>query len=331
MNNKNQVPVAPKSSPDQAPLVSVVIPAYNCARFVREAVDSALAQDYPALEVIVVDDGSSDDTGLVLASYGTRIRLFSQPNRGCAAARNAGVAHARGRYIAFLDGDDVWWSGKIRYQVEALGNTSYKLAYSRFIVWHQNSEGRYVPADRMFSADGVAHVSNCALVTGRTYEALLRDCIVWTSTVLVEKAVLDELGGFDETLVVGEDYELWLRLSQTLPMLGLEQPTALYRQHPHSITRGARDTNYEYLVLSRALAMWGPGSPPDPGAINARLAYSMFNHGYHHYKGGSARIAALSFLRCIRHGDIRIKPLLLFLVCIAKAMLELGSARKPTV
>jgi glycosyltransferase involved in cell wall biosynthesis len=321
MNNKNPADAARNPVPGDAPLVSVIIPAYNCARFIREALDSALAQDYPALEVIVVDDGSTDDTGAILDSYGARIRLLSQPNRGCAAARNAGVAHARGKYIAFLDGDDVWRPSKISYQMRALGKAGYKLAYSRFIVWHQEADGHYMPAERMFSAKGPALVSDCELVTGHAYDALLKDCMVWTSTVLVEKAVLDEAGGFDETLELGEDYELWLRLSRTLPMLGLEQPTSLYRQHPRSITRGARETNYEYLVLNRALALWGPGLAPKPGAMRARLARSMFNHGYSHYKGGNARIAALSFLQCMKHGDIRVKPLLLFLVCLAKATL----------
>ena len=321
MNNKYPADPAGDSIPGEAPLVSVVIPAYNCARFIREALDSALLQDYPALEVIVVDDGSTDDTGAILASYGERIRLLSQPNRGCAAARNAGVAHARGKYIAFLDGDDAWSPCKITYQLEALGKAGYKLAYSRFIVWRPEADGHYLPAEHVFSTEGVAHVSDCELVTGYTYDALLKDCMVWTSTVLVEKAVLDEAGGFDETLELGEDYDLWLRLSRNLPMLGLEQPTALYRQHPCSITREARETNYEYLVLNRALALWGPGSAPEPGAMRARLARSMFNHGYSHYKGGNARIAALSFLQCMKHGDIRVKPLLLFIVCLAKATL----------
>jgi glycosyltransferase involved in cell wall biosynthesis len=247
--------------------------------------------------------------------------LLSQPNRGCAAARNLGIAHARGRYVAFLDGDDVWWPGKIRYQTRAIGRTGYKLAYSRFIVWRQEADGSYMPAERMFSAEGIAHASDCAVVTGHTYEALLKDCIVWTSAVLVEKAALDEAGGFDEALALGEDYDLWLRLSRTMPMLGLEQPTALYRQHPHSITHRARDTNYEYFVLSRALAKWGPGQVSDFGAMRARLACSMFNHGYNHYKAGNARIAALSFLQCMKLGDIRMKPLLLLFICVAKAML----------
>lgn len=327
MNKENLAPAASGSKPTEAPLVSVVIPAYNCARFIREAVDSALAQDYAALEVIVVDDGSTDDTGAILASFGGRIRLLSQPNRGCAAARNLGIGHARGRYVAFLDADDVWWPGKIRYQMEALGKTGYRMAYSRFIVWHPEADGRYVPAERMFSVAGIAHVSTCALVTGHTYEALLRDCIVWTSTVLIEKAALHEAGGFDEALELGEDYDLWLRLSRTMPMLGLEQPTALYRQHPHSITRGARDINYEYLILNRALALWGPGSAPGRNAMQARLAHSMFNHGYSHYHSGNTRIAALSFLQCMKHGGIRMKPLLLFFLSLARTMIAWRPAR----
>jgi hypothetical protein len=320
MNNKNPTPATRHSSPDEEARVSVVIPAYNGARFIREAVDSALAQDYPALEVIVVDDGSTDGTTAILASYGGRIRMLSQSNRGCAAARNLGVAHARGRYVAFLDADDVWWPWKIRCQVQALEETGYRMVYSRFIVWQPQADDSYLSAERMFSGEGIAHVSDCALVTGCTYEALLKDCMVWTSTVLLERAALDEAGGFDEALELSEDYDLWLRLSRRLPMLGLEQPTALYRQHPHSITRGARDANYEYLVLNRALVQWGSGTLQDSGAMRARLAGSMFNHGYSHYKGGNARIAAMSFLQCMKHGNIRIRPMLLFLVCAAKAM-----------
>jgi glycosyltransferase involved in cell wall biosynthesis len=322
----NQKPAPETDIPDIPgpagwPLVSVIIPAYNCAAFIREAVDSALAQDDAAVEVIVVDDGSTDDTAAILASYGDRIRLLSQANRGCAAARNLGLSHARGRYVAFLDGDDAWWPGKLRHQLQALAQTGHRMAYSRFIAWHPDAAGRYPPAERMFSSEGMAQVSDCALVTGNTYEALLLDCIVWTSTVLVEKTALDQAGGFDESLELGEDYDLWLRLSRSLPMLGLEQPTALYRQHPRSITRGARPINYEYLVLTRTLQRWGDGAPHRSGALRARLARSMFNHGYAHYKGGDARIAAASFRQCMRHGNIRIKPLLLFLACAARAML----------
>lgn len=302
------------------PLVSVIIPAYNCAAYIRDAVDSVLAQDYPSIEIIVVDDGSTDGTAAALAACGDRVRVLSQANRGCAAARNLGIAHAAGRYVAFLDGDDAWWPGKLRLQVDALRREGYRMAYSRFIVWRPDAGGRHPPPERMFAGEGAAHVSDCALVTGDTYDALLLDCIVWTSTVIVEKSVLLEAGGFDEALQLGEDYDLWLRLSRRLPMLGIAQPTALYRQHPASITRGARTVNYEYLVLTRALQRWGSGASGASGAMRKRLARSMFNHGYAHYKHGDPRIGAASFLRCLRHGDWRVRPLLLLIVCAGKAV-----------
>jgi hypothetical protein len=139
---------------------------------------------------------------------------------------------------------------------------------------------------------------------------------------MVERRVLIDAGGFDESLQLGEDYDLWLRLSRRLPMLGMEQPTALYRQHPASITRRACVVNYEYLVLMRALQQCGSDVLNSSAEIRRRLARSMFNHGYTHYKHGDARIGAMSFLKCLRHGDMRLRPLLLLLVCAGKTMLR---------
>jgi glycosyltransferase involved in cell wall biosynthesis len=102
------------------PLVSVIMPAYNTARYIREAIDSVLDQDYPSKELIVIDDGSTDGTLEVLRSYGDRITLIEQRNQGSAVARNAGLAAARGECIAFLDSDDIWLPGKLRLQVDHL-------------------------------------------------------------------------------------------------------------------------------------------------------------------------------------------------------------------
>jgi hypothetical protein len=107
-------------------------------------------------------------------------------------------------------------------------------------------------------------------------------------------------------------------------MLGLEQPTALYRSHPHSITRSVKALNHEYLVISRSLAAWGDGTsgarPGRSAAIEARLARSMFNHGYAHYRNGDPRIAAASFLKAIQHGDIRFKSVLLLMISTTKSL-----------
>ena len=97
--------------------VSVVVPAYNYARYLPKAIDSALGQTHPPLEVIVVDDGSTDDTPRVLAAYADRIRVIRQANQGAGAARNAGIAAARGEYVAFLDSDDLWHPRKLELQL----------------------------------------------------------------------------------------------------------------------------------------------------------------------------------------------------------------------
>lgn len=310
-----------------SPLVSVIIPAFNAECFMVDAIDSVLAQDYPNLEIIVVDDGSTDTTPGIVAGYGGRVRLISQANRGCAAARNAGVRAAHGHFVAFLDADDVWWPHKIRLQVDALTASGYRMAYSRFIVWTPDAQGVFPPSEQMFGMPGNPGLSGCELVTGNIYPQLLLDCIVWTSTVLVENTLLQTVGLFDESLVLGEDYDLWLRLSKATQILSMAPPTALYRQHPQSITRSVHEVNFEYVVLNRALTRWGEGLTEKTGErltedtanfsprMRSRLAQSMVNHGYLLGRCGNHRAAANAYLTAIRHGERRVGPILRYCLC----------------
>lgn len=324
----------PASLPNQSgvPLVSVVIPAYNSARYIGVAIDSVLQQDYPALEILVIDDGSIDNTTEIVASYGDKVRLLTQTNQGSAAARNHGIRHANGKYIAFLDADDAWWSHKIRYQVEALMQSGHKMAYSRFIRWYEDANGHFTHPETEFSVTPHPHVSEDDMVTGSLYAELLLDCIVWTSTVIVEKNELEEAGMFDEYLRKGQDYDLWIRLSRRIDMLGLEQPTALYRIHPSSITTSVKALNYEYLIISRAIARWGETGPdgraPSPGLVVARLAKSSFSYGLVQLKKGDPRLAVVSFKQSILHSGLSFKTLLLlFLATVKLTMGKIGNER----
>ena len=310
---------------DAPPLVSVIIPAYNSERYIAEAIDSVLQQDYPALEIIVVDDGSVDNTRNIVLSYGDKVRLASQKNKGSAAARNLGIAKALGKYIAFLDADDVWHQHKIRLQIDELRKSGYKMAYSSFIRWHPDKSGRYATPDTLFSIPNHPDTTSAKIVTGWTYADLLLDCIVWTSSVIVEKTEIEKAGLFDENLRKWQDYDLWLRLSQQIEMLGLEQPTALYRIHPDNITTVVKDINYEYLILSRALERWGEVGPDNrtpPGSVSARLAKSCFVHGYGHFLRGNPRIAAQAFFESMKHSGIRVKPLLYLVAALAKCLFQ---------
>lgn len=310
---------------DAFPLVSVVIPAYNSERYIADAIDSVLQQDYPALEIWVVDDGSTDSTREVVRRYGDRVQLLSQQNKGSAAARNLGVVNATGKYIAFLDADDVWWKHKIRFQIDALQSSGRKMAYSSFIRWHPGEHGRYAHPDTLFAVPDHPDKTSAKIVTGWTYADLLMDCIVWTSSVIVEKSELEKVGLFDETLRKGQDYDLWLRLSWQIEMLGLDKPTALYRIHPDNITSAVKEVNYEYLILTRALARWGEAGPDrrtPPGSVSARLAKSCFVHGYRHLSCGNPRIAVQAFRKSMQHSGLRAKPLFYLGSALAKCLIQ---------
>ena len=311
------------------PLVSVIIPAFNVEKFIAEAIDSVLSQDYPAIEIIVVDDGSTDFTRRIVESYGEKVCFLAQPNQGAAAARNRGIGVAKGFYVAFLDGDDVWARGKLKTQVRALQNSGYKMAHSGFSVWSPNSDGRYPPAAAQIAKAEEARSPDLMAKSGWLYGELLLDCLVWTSTVVVEAEELRQAGLFDVTLRKGQDYDLWLRLSRRIPVLGIQKVLALYRNNPSSITYRVMDECYEYIVLTNAIGKWGQsvpgdGAKPSAASLRRRLRKMLFNHGLAHYACGDSAIAVKSFARAlIRHG-FAAKPFVYLVLSISNAVVRRG-------
>ena len=193
--------------------VSVVIPTYNYARYLGEAIDSALGQTLPPLEVIVVDDGSTDDTPEVLAKYGDRIRVLRQENAGVAIARNSGIAAARGEFIAFLDADDVWFPRKLELQM-ARFDDSIGLVHC-----------------------GVEFGSAIQLprVDGDVAEALLllQPDVIHApgSTVVVRKRAAEEAGGFDPSLPASEDWDFIYSVATRSRVAHVAEPLVHYRKH----------------------------------------------------------------------------------------------------
>lgn len=180
-------------------LVSVIIPCYNAGRWLREAIESALGQTYRPIEVIVVDDGSTDDSVSILRSYGDRIRFAQQPHVNGNRARNAGVSLARGRFLQFLDADDYLLPGKIAAQVALLEATDADAVYSDYAVLTYR-EG--VPCLGPFRT---VHMQPDLLT------ALLRGCWIPLHALLWRREVIEALGGWDETFFAAQDYDLMLR------------------------------------------------------------------------------------------------------------------------
>jgi glycosyltransferase involved in cell wall biosynthesis len=183
-----------------SPTVSVVIPTYNSGRLVTDAVESALSQTAPPTEILVIDDGSVDDTQQRLAAYGDRINYVYQENRGVSAARNRGLLNARGDLIAFLDADDVWHPRKLECQLRVMtSDPALGLLGTRCFDW---------PApdfEDMVDAEGaIQDVSWERLVVG--------NCLT-TSSIVVRHSVLEQVGNFDTNLQGPEDHDLWLRIA----------------------------------------------------------------------------------------------------------------------
>jgi glycosyltransferase involved in cell wall biosynthesis len=221
--------------------VSVVIATYNCAGYVAQAIDSVLAQTYRDIEVLVVDDGSTDHTADVLAAYrgNPRVHLHSQPNAGQTTAKNRGIRAASGDFVAFCDADDAWLPQKLAVQIPAFArNDRIGVVYSRAAAIAP--DGRRVPTEPM----------RVPYVSGAITEQLFKFNLVPFGTAVIRRACLNEMGDFDERYRMGIDWELWLRLSTRYEFLFVDELTYLYRIWPGQMSnnwRGRYDSAFEIM------------------------------------------------------------------------------------
>ena len=224
--------------------VSVVIPTYNRADFVREAIASVLRQDYPAIELIVVDDGSRDGTAAVVSGFGPAVQYLWQENRGVSAARNRGGAASSGDLIAFLDSDDLWLPGKVSAQVAYFEANAEAQACHTDEIWIRR--GVRVNERRIHHKHG-----------GWQFLASLPRCLISPSAIMMRRTLWDRLGGFDESLPVCEDYDLWLRLTAVEPVGFLPERLVIKRGgHADQLSRRTPMLDrYRIQALEKALIM----------------------------------------------------------------------------
>ena len=223
--------------------VSIVIPTYNRADFVREAIASVLQQDYPDVDLIVVDDGSRDDTAAVVSGFGPAVRYLYQENRGVSAARNRGVASSTGDLIAFLDSDDLWLPSKVSAQVAYFKAHPDMQACHTDEIWIRR--GVRVNERRVHRKQG-----------GWQFLASLPRCLISPSAIMMRRTLWDRLGGFDATLPACEDYDLWLRLTAIVPVGFLPQRLVVKRGgHADQLSRRIPVLDrYRIQALEKALA-----------------------------------------------------------------------------
>jgi glycosyltransferase involved in cell wall biosynthesis len=191
--------------------VSVIIPTYNRAEKVCRAISSVLSQTYEDFELIVIDDGSDDHTREFLSRFRDNIVLINHSqNMGVSAARNSGIAKAVGEFIAFLDSDDQWMPEKLEVQIDFFRENPDAVACQTGEIWIRNGI-RVNPKNRHLKP------------SGDIFESSLELCLVSPSAVMLKRSLLDEVGLFDESFPVCEDYDLWLRISNKYPVYLIEK------------------------------------------------------------------------------------------------------------
>lgn len=226
----------------QKPLVSVIIPTFNRGWILGEAIRSVIDQTYRPLEIIVVDDGSTDDTQKLLHTFDRQIEVIFQENKGVSAARNTGIRRSRGELIALLDSDDLWTPDKIERQVAFFNDHPDAMICQTQEIWIRN--GRRVNPKNKHAKQG-----------GMIFEPSLELCLVSPSAVMMRPALFDLKGCFDERLPACEDYDLWLRVSATHPIHLMEQACTIKRgghddqlSRQHSLDRHRIDAIERLLV-----------------------------------------------------------------------------------
>jgi glycosyltransferase involved in cell wall biosynthesis len=291
--------------------VGVVIPTYNSAASVATAVASVLGQEPAAAHIVVVDDGSTDATDRVLAGYAGRIDYVRQPNRGPSAARNAGLARLATDTVVFLDADDLLLPGALRTRCELLASPDAVWAHTD--GWLEEATGRRRRFSEIYPPVGGA-------AGGWIFAGLLTRNFITMDGVIARRAVVIEVGGFDEAIRGTEDWDLWLRLAVRHPVAHSPQTTFVYRRSPNTLSgdRGRMD-RMRYQILAKAYCLFpgevraaGPTARRSVADAHNALAAALATEG----RWGEARPHLASSLRL---WPLQRRAWLLFLRCRALA------------
>jgi tetratricopeptide (TPR) repeat protein len=255
------------------PLVSVIIPNYNHAAYIADAIQSMLAQDYRPIEVIVVDDGSTDNSRQVVAAFGDQVTYLWQPNQGLSAARNTGIRAAHGHYIGLLDADDLYHPSFLSTLVPML-EADVELGAGYGGYQFVNEHGQPLP-----------QIGNPTVPVEEFYATMVRGNFLAAHCLLVRRSCYESVGPFDESLRASEDWDMWLRISQTYPVAGAGVVLVYYRA-----LSGSMSSDLQRMEQNRIAVLqkhFGP-LPKDPthGSALQRSAY-----------GGLYRKSAISFLQ----------------------------------
>ncbi|MBI2870415.1 MAG: glycosyltransferase [Candidatus Omnitrophica bacterium] len=273
-------------------LVSVVIPAYNAARYVKEAIDSVLAQTYPSIEIVVVNDGSTDNTLDILATYGDRIQVVTQKNGGPSVARNKGIRFSRGEFIDLMDADDAWLPTKVEKQVEVL-KSDPEIGMVTCSAFYVDGDGKLL---------SVRKAGRYATREEARQAFYVRNWIVGgPSAVMIPRTCFEEVGIFNSNIKTMEDWDMWIRVTDRFRVVSLLEPLVRYRVHEHNLHK-----NVETMQKGQFWFIKKYGR--EMGWLNRRkaLSFSWQDASCEYLKAGKIGMACLSALKAIGHFPFRV-------------------------
>lgn len=257
------------------PLVSVIIPTYNRCKELRVALDSVISQTYQNIEIIVVDDGSTDNTREVVSSY-TDVKYLVQNNNGPSAARNTGIKNSHGELIAFLDSDDAWLPHKLEKQVRC------------FVERPELG----IVGTGCFNCD-----ENLANPTARSNLKLAKSdreqILIWnywpTPSLCIRRICFDTVGFFDEEMKFAEDWDMWIRIAQSFQSFTIKEPLILIRKHQQSLSGSAANRDYNYDLWEKLIIKNKERYSMGFITFHKAMSYYYFNRSYGCQVSGDGR------------------------------------------
>ena len=288
-----------------SPLVSVIIPAYNCANFIEETLASVYAQTYTNWEIIVIDDGSTDETKKILEKHMSKIHYSWQQNQGVASARNTGIQLSKGELLAFLDNDDLWMPEKLERQVKVVNLlpqcglvfTDGKGLYQCKIV-----KKTLAPLD-LERWTNFKWCDGLKIMYGNLFDRLLLGNIVPSgSCAMVRKVCFEQLKGFDPTIPIADDYDMWIRISQCYEIAIIAECLFIYRirEASQSGPPETRKILWRESTIPVAKKYLRKGSKETVKKVKENFVRLWWANGWDYLENGQLQAARKSMMKCLR-------------------------------
>jgi glycosyltransferase involved in cell wall biosynthesis len=303
--------------------ISVIIPTYNSSQYINEAIRSVLCQTYKNLEIIVIDDGSTDNTRDILGPLIDQelIRYTYQKNQGPGGARNTGINMATGEYIAFLDADDLWPSHKLQLQFTFLkSNANIGMVFGDFSSFDDHgsvSKSFFEEKSILKKIPTQEYSPSHKAFSRKIFNDLIDENFIPTSTVMVKKSVFKRTGLFDSQLRSVEDLDLWLRISLKYDIAFTYERLAFKRKHGSNISSNLRlASESELMVMKKMLSICHNNHSNSVQLIKKKIGNCYFNIGYGLFCENNRTTARKYFLRSIQYKHYLFKSYVYYLACL---------------